>query len=81
MRNFIKIKNFYRVQPPDSITRIIMDLVSMGFIFFEMIQIPVLISFDIKLSEYTIILSYVITTFFGLDIISNFNTGYFEKGK
>ena len=67
---------------PDSFLRITFDLIAMFFIFFEVLEIPLLISFseDIIIPPFFILLSQIIMIFFFIEIILNFNTAYYSKG-
>ena len=81
-----KIKNFYlfltEVIFPDSIFKIIFDLFSMLIILFEIMEIPILISFNDEIEVPDLLLKFHLffTIYFFVEIILNFNTGFYKKG-
>ena len=54
----------------------------MFFTFIEILEVPLLISFsdEIKIPYSIEIFNQIITFFFVLEIIINFNTGYYQMG-
>lgn len=54
------------------------DLVCLFLVIYEMITIPLLISFEFEVSSTFSIIS---TTLFSIDILLNFNTGVYLEGK
>lgn len=63
--------------------RVVFDSLSMMFIFYEIINLPLTISFSDKLviSPFQNLLNDYIIIHFSLDIILNFNTAFYFKGK
>ncbi|CAD8117908.1 unnamed protein product [Paramecium sonneborni] len=62
---------------PDGSLKMMWDLLCLGLVMYEMISIPLQISFDIDVS---VEFSRVSTGIFAFDILLNFNTGIFEDG-
>ena len=71
----INIRNF--VLEPDGIIKLLWDVFCMLLIFYEIIAIPLEISFSLTISESWEIL---VDTCFFFDIILNFNTGFYYNG-
>ena len=65
---------------PDGMFRLFWDLTTIAFIFYEMIFVPFQLSFDFESPSVIIILNYIIDSFFMIDILMTFNTGYYSKG-
>ncbi|CAD8113839.1 unnamed protein product [Paramecium sonneborni] len=62
---------------PDGSLKMMWDLLCLGLVMYEMISIPLQISFEIDVS---VEFSRVSTGIFAFDILLNFNTGIFEDG-
>ncbi|CAD8206842.1 unnamed protein product [Paramecium pentaurelia] len=62
---------------PDGSIKMMWDLLCLGLVMYEMISIPLQISFEIDVS---VEFSRVSTGIFAFDILLNFNTGIFEDG-
>lgn len=52
---------------------------SMVFIFFQMIQIPLVLSYFVEIEGGWKTLNDLIDIFFVLDMVQNFNLAYYEK--
>ena len=65
---------------PDGTFRLIWDIVTMIFILYEMILIPFNLSFYVNSVDALTTISYVIDSFFIVDMLLSFNTGYYSKG-
>lgn len=69
------IKIYRLVLQPDGKIRIGWDLVGMLFILYELLMIPLKISFDFDTTGFVDGFEWLIDIFFFSDIILNFNTG------
>ena len=70
-----------RVYLPDGFFRVSFDIIAMFLIVWELIQIPILLSFqDINPDPILDSFSTFITSFFLTDLILNFNTAFYERG-
>lgn len=81
----IAIKRFYyrllaRPFQPDGSFRIFWDTLILIFILYDLITVPVQISFSVTFPTFLNAIDYIIATFFILDIFMTFNTGYYSKG-
>lgn len=63
---------------PDGSLKMLWDLLCLFLVIYEMITIPLLISFEYEVSSTFSIIS---TTLFSIDILLNFNTGVYLEGK
>lgn len=70
-----------RVYAPDGLFRVAFDILAMILIVWELLQIPILLSFqDIEVDSAFDGFSTFITSFFITDLILNFNTAYYARG-
>lgn len=60
--------------------RILWDTVSMLFIFYDLVNVPYVICFEIPSTEPTFLFDTFKDLFFIIDVILNFKTGYVEDG-
>ena len=66
---------------PDGLFRVTFDIFAMILIVWELIQIPILLSFqDIDPAPAFDAFSNFITSFFLTDLLLNFNTAFYERG-
>lgn len=65
---------------PDGSFRLFWDLTTILFIFYELILIPFELSFDFVLPTAMSTISYIIDSYFLIDILVSFNTEYYYKG-
>ncbi|CAD8152036.1 unnamed protein product [Paramecium octaurelia] len=72
-----QLQNFWLVLSPDSSLKLLWDFFCMILILYEIITIPIRISFDIEVSAE---FGYVITAAFLFDIILTFNTAVYLNG-
>ncbi|CAD8168918.1 unnamed protein product [Paramecium pentaurelia] len=70
-------QNYWFIINPDSTIKILWDFFCMILILYEIITIPIRISFDIEVSSK---FGYVITAAFLFDIILTFNTAIYKNG-
>ncbi len=68
------------VLPPDGRVRLTWDLLGMVFILYEVIMIPLQISFTFDEGNFLSVFAIVIDAFFISDLLLNFNTGYYLRG-
>lgn len=70
-----------KVYVPDGFFRVAFDIFAMILIVWELLQIPILLSFqDIEVDPGFDGFSTFITSFFLTDLILNFNTAYYARG-
>jgi uncharacterized membrane protein len=75
------IRFLTKVYMPDGFFRVAFDIIAMTFIVFELLEIPVILSFqDINVDPSMDIFSDLITGFFLTDLLLNFNTAFYERG-
>lgn len=73
-------KKFFKIQMPDGSFRVAIDMICLIFIVFELLQIPLLLSFpEIETTEIDMISNFI-NFFFAADIIMNFNTAFYKRG-
>jgi hypothetical protein len=65
---------------PESIPRLTWDIVILSLIVYEAITVPYFICFNDQYTYELNIMEFVINLMFIVDIVANFNTGYYEKG-
>ncbi|CAG9333106.1 unnamed protein product [Blepharisma stoltei] len=65
---------------PESYWKLIWDISLLLFLLFQGLYIPFYLGFGIPLSGAMLYLDFVITLAFCIDILFNFNTGFFRKG-
>jgi hypothetical protein len=65
---------------PDSLVRLLWDLLLLAFILYSGISVPFRVSFDVKLSTTWQALDYVVSSVFLADIVVNFNTAFYRGG-
>ena len=65
---------------PDSNLKTVWDLTSFVFTMWQSMLVPYRISFDIEATGVFGYFEYIIDSFFMIDILVNFNTGYYKKG-
>lgn len=73
-------KNWLKVFMPDGSFRVSMDLICLFFIMYELLQIPLLLSFPEIENDYTTITSNIINFYFIADILLSFNTAFYRRG-
>ncbi|CAD8183738.1 unnamed protein product [Paramecium octaurelia] len=76
-RKNTQVQNYWFTINPDSTIKILWDFFCMILILYEIITIPIRISFDIEVSSE---FGYVITAAFLLDILLTFNTAIYKNG-
>ena len=64
---------------PDSRFKSIWDIIAFIFILYQSIVMPLKMSFDFNFPDWTIYFDLVQDIFFLIDIILNFNTGFYGK--
>lgn len=70
-----------KIIEPDGRFKIFEDLFSVVLIFYEMLVVPLILSFtEMTVPSEINRVSYFITVYFLIDITINFNTGYYYKG-
>ncbi|CAK81386.1 unnamed protein product (macronuclear) [Paramecium tetraurelia] len=83
--NWKKFKNFLwglpKVSNPNSSFRIFWELISMIFIFIQMIQIPLVLTYSVELSEGFLAFNQFMDVFFYIDMILNFKLAYYHRGE
>ncbi|CAK69994.1 unnamed protein product (macronuclear) [Paramecium tetraurelia] len=77
IKQLVTLKQPYTFSPDGSM-KMLWDLLCLLLVIYEMITIPLLISFEIELSQ---AFSRVSTAMFVFDILLNFNTGVYLEGK
>lgn len=65
---------------PESMLKIFMDIFSMVLILYEMLLVPLILSFDLTVSKGLNNFSTFISIYFMIDVAMNFNTAYYHKG-
>lgn len=70
----------FKIIKPDSPVRVFIDLFSMFLIFYDSLQIPLILSFDITLSFELEVIANISQCFFLFEIYLNFQTAYYSKG-
>ena len=67
---------------PDSSFKIFIEIIGMSLILFEMIEVPLILSFpEIKPSQFLLRFITFITFFFFFDILVSFHTSFYYKGE
>lgn len=66
---------------PCSSTRIALDLLSVCLLVFDLITVPWLLAWDIKLEGWLFVTSVITVCFWTVDIFVNFRTGFFFHGE
>ncbi|CAD8086476.1 unnamed protein product [Paramecium sonneborni] len=83
--NWKKLKSFlyglHEVSNPNSTFRIFWELISMIFIFVQMIQIPLVLTYSVELSEGFQAFNQCMDVFFYIDLILNFKLAYYYRGE
>ena len=74
---FPSLKNPFE---PDGAFLLIWDIITIIFIFYEMVMIPFNLCFRVDENDVITTLSYIIDSFFIADMLISFNTGYYSKG-
>ncbi|CAD8150179.1 unnamed protein product [Paramecium octaurelia] len=77
IKQLVTLKQPYTFSPDGSM-KMLWDLLCLLLVIYEMITIPLLISFEIEISQ---AFSRVSTAMFVFDILLNFNTGVYLEGK
>jgi len=75
----IFIDAFIAVLNPEEPKRMVWDVISMVFIFIQMITIPVILAFSIDTSGGYYVFDNLMNYFFIVDIFMSFNTGYYDR--
>ena len=75
-----KTSIFMLVFHPESSLIVLWDMIAMIFIIYQSIEVPFRICFDIPLKGAWNTLEFIITISFMLDILLNFNTGFYSRG-
>ncbi|CAD8096093.1 unnamed protein product [Paramecium sonneborni] len=70
----------FQVIAPEEPKKIFWDLVGMGFIFIQMILIPLILTFSLDLDDGFSIFDNIMDCYFIVDIVLQFQTGYYNKG-
>ncbi|CAD8181113.1 unnamed protein product [Paramecium pentaurelia] len=70
----------FNIIRPEEPKKIIWDLIGMAFIFIQMILIPLILTFGLNLDEGFSIFSNIMDYYFLVDIVLQFQTGYYNKG-
>lgn len=65
---------------PDSMVRISWDMIAMIIILYQSLEVPFRLCFEVPLIDGWVILDFVITIIFSIDIIICFNTGFYSHG-
>lgn len=65
---------------PESLLRLLWDISAMLFIFYQAVSVPFRICFNVPTKGGWAVLEFIITLCFMLDILVNFNTGFYSKG-
>jgi len=66
---------------PSGFNRLVWDVFSLLFICYDTVSIPFSLAFDPPEEDHTHIISWVVLSFWTLDIIMSFNTGYYRNGE
>jgi len=69
-----------RVRAPNEVMRVIWDMYVMILIFYDLVMIPLTLSFDVNLPNFLKYWDVARIASFFLDILINFNTGFYDKG-
>ncbi|CAD8200826.1 unnamed protein product [Paramecium octaurelia] len=70
----------FNIIRPEEPKKIIWDLIGMGFIFIQMILIPLILTFGLDMDYGFSIFSNIMDYYFLVDIVLQFQTGYYNKG-
>lgn len=79
--NELQIRQSCLVLQPDSPVRATWDISLFFLIIYQAIVLPMRISFEMKFNEFIFYFEIVIDCMFIFDIVLNFNTGIYVKGK
>lgn len=79
--NELQIRQSCLVLQPDSPIRATWDITLFFMIIYQAIVLPMRISFEMKFNEFLFYFEIVIDCMFMFDIVLNFNTGIYLKGK
>lgn len=71
---------FKYVFHPESSLIVSWDIIAMLFIIYQAIEVPFRICFNVPLAGIWNIIEFIITVSFMLDILLNFNTGFYSRG-
>lgn len=77
MMNNIEIENSCLVLKPDSTIRVTWDIALFFCIIYQAIVLPMRISFEMQFNEPIFYFEIVVDCMFMMDIVMNFNTGYY----
>ncbi|CAD8171846.1 unnamed protein product [Paramecium octaurelia] len=70
----------FKIIRPEEPKKIIWDLIGMSFIFIQMITIPLILTFSFEISGGFAIFNDIMDYYFLIDILMQFQTGYYEGG-
>ncbi|CAD8091652.1 unnamed protein product [Paramecium primaurelia] len=70
----------FKIIRPEEPKKIIWDLIGMSFIFIQMITIPLILTFSFEISGGFAIFNDIMDYYFLIDILLQFQTGYYEGG-
>ncbi|CAD8128335.1 unnamed protein product [Paramecium sonneborni] len=70
----------FKIIRPEEPKKIIWDLIGMSFIFIQMITIPLILTFSLEISGAFAIFNDIMDYYFLIDILLQFQTGYYKKG-
>jgi CRP-like cAMP-binding protein len=66
---------------PESSSRLSWDILLLMVIIYQSLTVPFFISFNVDYPSYLEVIEFISTCIFMIDIITNFNTGYYSKGE
>jgi len=69
-----------KVHIPDGVFRLTFDIICLILIVWEILMIPLVLSFPEIDVDFVLNMEAAITIFFLCDIFLNFNTGFYERG-
>ncbi|KAM3135294.1 hypothetical protein pb186bvf_012592 [Paramecium bursaria] len=79
LNNDQDVKTSFVINPNHPL-KIFWDFIGMLIIFIQMIEIPIIVTFTFTIDPQTQIFLDIMDYFFMVDIVLNFQTGYFNKG-
>jgi len=66
---------------PNSKKRVFIDILSVGFLFYDLLATPVILAWDVRMTTPILSVAISVALFWSLDIAANFHTAFYYKGE
>ena len=73
-------KAFFKVKQPDGVFRVSVDMISLILIVYEILEIPLMLSFPEIVDSQLEFMANFITFYFIAEICMSFNTAFYRRG-